>query len=315
MSGARPRQRIPLIGTSDITIHISLFIGTTLSLFVCLGWCSRRCLTVIWLLYFSLFRSSQPFLSYQWDILLLEAVFIAILIRSSELNVLSNSFNRQTAIAGTWLLRLVLFKLVWSSGVVKITSHDPTWQNLTALDFHFWTQPIPHQGAWYIYQLGPTFRLIGVWLNHFVELAMPWLFIFSLSRTLTCLWLILTTTIMLLFVDDYSIGVTLLLGIVTMILWIVDRGLRTSFEAARWGRKLAGCSVIALMCAVGVTGNYGFFNLLTAALTLACFSDHDFRWLPDRFQQYLRLPSSPSSRHMLTQLSLLTVILTISVSI
>ena len=251
-----------LIGTSDITIHISLFIGTTLSLFVCLGWCSRRCLTVIWLLYFSLFRSSQPFLSYQWDILLLEAVFIAILIRSSELNVLSNSFNRQTAIAGTWLLRLVLFKLVWSSGVVKITSHDPTWQNLTALDFHFWTQPIPHQGAWYIYQLGPTFRLIGVWLNHFVELAMPWLFIFSLSRTLTCLWLILTTTIMLLFVDDYSIGVTLLLGIVTMILWIVDRGLRTS--------SIAGCSV-ALMCAVGVTGNYGFFNLLTAALTLACF--------------------------------------------
>ena len=76
-------------------------------------------------------RSSQPFLSYQWDILLLEAVFIAILIRSSELNVLSNSFNRQTAIAGTWLLRLVLFKLVWSSGVVKIT---PVLINLAELN-------------------------------------------------------------------------------------------------------------------------------------------------------------------------------------
>ena len=62
-----------------------------------------------------------------------------------------------------------------------------------------------------------------------VELAMPQLFIF-LCHVLSCLWLILTTTIMLLFVDDYSIGVTLLLGIVTMILRIVDRGLRTSLS-------------------------------------------------------------------------------------
>ncbi|MGB0645786.1 MAG: lipase maturation factor family protein [Bradymonadia bacterium] len=299
------------IGTSDLAIHIALLLGTILSICVSLGRFPRRCLAVIWLLYFSLFRSSQPFLSYQWDILLLELVFIAILLRSTDFNGLSNSLHRQTAIAGIWLLRLVLFKLIWSSGVVKITSHDPTWQNLTALDFHFWTQPIPHQGAWYIYQLGPTFRQIGVWINHFVELAMPWLFIFSLSRALTLLWVMLATTVMLVYVGDYSIGVTLLIGLITFFLWAVERGLKTSFETARWGRKLAGCSVIGLMCSVGATGNYGFFNLLTVGLTLACFSNHDLKWLPSTLIEYLRLPSSPP-KNMVINVGILTMILAVS---
>ena len=43
-------------------------------------------------------------------------------------------------IAGTWLLDL-FFQIGLVLGVVKITSHDQR-QNLTALDFHFWTQPL-----------------------------------------------------------------------------------------------------------------------------------------------------------------------------
>ncbi len=46
-----------------------------------------------------------------------------------------------------FLLHFLLFKLMLLSGVVKLTSGDPSWGNLTALDYHYWTQPLS-DGAW-----------------------------------------------------------------------------------------------------------------------------------------------------------------------
>jgi membrane protein implicated in regulation of membrane protease activity len=46
------------------------------------------------------------------------------------------------------------------SGIVKLLSADPTWHNLTALEYHFWTQPLPTPLAWYAAQL-PPWVLIG----------------------------------------------------------------------------------------------------------------------------------------------------------
>ena len=46
------------------------------------------------------------------------------------------------------LTRLLLFKLMLMSGVVKIQSQDETWLNLTALVYHFASQCIPTPVAW-----------------------------------------------------------------------------------------------------------------------------------------------------------------------
>ena len=51
--------------------------------------------------------------------------------------------------AGLWLLRFVCFKLMLMSGAVKIQSECPTWLGLTALDYHFDTQPLPTPLAWW----------------------------------------------------------------------------------------------------------------------------------------------------------------------
>ena len=48
-----------------------------------------------------------------------------------------------------FLLQLLLFKLMFMSGVVKLTSGDDSWWNLTALDYHYWTQPLPTVLGWY----------------------------------------------------------------------------------------------------------------------------------------------------------------------
>ncbi len=46
------------------------------------------------------------------------------------------------------LLRWVLFKLMFMSGVVKIQALCPTWLKLTACHYHFATQCIPTPLAW-----------------------------------------------------------------------------------------------------------------------------------------------------------------------
>ena len=39
-----------------------------------------------------------------------------------------------------WLVRWLLFRLMFASGVVKLTSQCPTWWELTALDYHYESQ-------------------------------------------------------------------------------------------------------------------------------------------------------------------------------
>lgn len=47
------------------------------------------------------------------------------------------------------MLKFVAFKLFFSSGLLKLLSKCPTWWNLTALEYHFWSQPLPHYLSWY----------------------------------------------------------------------------------------------------------------------------------------------------------------------
>src|SRR6478672_10412039 len=47
------------------------------------------------------------------------------------------------------LFRWLLFRLMLLSGLAKLMSGDPTWRNLTALRYHYETQPLPTPLAWY----------------------------------------------------------------------------------------------------------------------------------------------------------------------
>ena len=99
----------------------------------------------LWGMYLSLFHVGQVFLSFQWDILLLEVGFVCIWL-SPKLRPTSRDPPHP---AGLWLLRFICFKLMLMSGAVKIQSECPTWLGLTALDYHFDTQPLPTPLAWW----------------------------------------------------------------------------------------------------------------------------------------------------------------------
>jgi predicted DCC family thiol-disulfide oxidoreductase YuxK len=147
---------------SDSAIQAVCWAGAALSLLLLCNLLPRLSLLLLYVLYLSLFYAGQVFMSYQWDTFLLEAGFLALLL----------SF---ATTPGIWLLRWLMFRFMFMSGVVKLLSGDPNWWNLSALSYHFLTQPLPTPLAWYATHLPPPALQFATGGTFFVELVLPFL--------------------------------------------------------------------------------------------------------------------------------------------
>jgi hypothetical protein len=128
----------------------------------------------LWLFYLSLTVAGQDFLGFQWDNLLLEAGFLLIFLFPKPFSIHLKPAVHPSIVL-VWLLRLLLFKLMLESGLVKFLSGDPNWRNLTALTYHYWTQPLPHVVSWYVNQLPLWFQKFSCFVLFVIELIFPWL--------------------------------------------------------------------------------------------------------------------------------------------
>ncbi len=125
------------------------------------GFVQRVAFAALYVLYLSLMTGGQDFMEFQWDALLLETGFLAIFITPDGGRV--------------WLFRWLLFRLMLESGVAKLTSHDPKWRDLTALTYHWQTQPLPTPLAWIVAQAPLWFQKACCVFVFVVELAFPFL--------------------------------------------------------------------------------------------------------------------------------------------
>ena len=150
------------LGHGDALLRATCWAGVAISIVLFVGFFERAALICLYVLYLSLCTAGQDFLSFQWDSLLLEAGFLAIFLGNSKTVV--------------WLFRWLLFRLTFLSGVVKLTSHDPVWRDLTALSYHYLTQPLPTPVAWFMYQLPLWFQKLSTAFVFGVELVTPFLF-------------------------------------------------------------------------------------------------------------------------------------------
>ena len=114
------------------------------------------------MLYLSLFYAGQIFMGFQWDVLLLETGFLALLLSIATR-------------PGIWLLRWLLFRFMFLSGAVKLLSGDPTWHNLSALSYYFQTQPLPTPLAWYVHHLPQAVLTALTVATLVIELGLPFL--------------------------------------------------------------------------------------------------------------------------------------------
>ena len=156
----------------DPTLRALCGSGALLSVLLVAGIAPIPILTALWLLYLSLVTVCRVFLAYQWDALLLETGFLAIFLAPGRL---WPGIRRESAPSPTVvrLLQWLLFRLMFSSGVVKLTSGDPTWRSLTALAYHYETQPLPAPTAWYMHQLPLWFQKLSTAFALGIELVAP----------------------------------------------------------------------------------------------------------------------------------------------
>jgi hypothetical protein len=156
----------------------------------------------LYLLYLNIAGIGQDFFTFQWDVLLLEAGFAAILV--TPFGVMPRYSNRSTSAIGIWVLRFLIFRLMLESGLVKLLSGDMTWRSLTALSFHYETQPLPTPLAWYAHHLPESIQKISCAGVFGVELIVPFLFLMPRRLRILGAWITIAFQLVIALTGNYT---------------------------------------------------------------------------------------------------------------
>jgi predicted DCC family thiol-disulfide oxidoreductase YuxK len=301
------------LDSGDTVLHAVCLVGMLCGLLIFLGTFWRAALLTAFILYLSLVNVSQEFLSYQWDILLLETSFLAIFLGYSRVI--------------NWLFRWLLFRLMFLSGAVKLLSGDPSWHSLTALTFHYQTQPIPTPFAWYAHQMPLWFQKVSCASVLFVELVIPFLaFAPRRARMFALPWLI-SLQVLILLTGNYAFFNLLALA---LCLFLLDDAALPRFlakfqpgasqETQKGRRSIAravavfvfilsgllvvqtlsgslprmGRTLISIAAPFGITSTYGLFATMTTArpeiivegsLDGVTWLEYEFKYKPGRLNR------------------------------
>src|SRR5262249_43014516 len=86
--------------------------------------------------------------------------------------------RRPPSLLVLFLLRWLLFRLMFMSAVVKWMSGDVAWHTFAAMRYHYETQPLPPWTAWYFHQMPVWFGRMSVGAVFFFEGVVPFLYFF-----------------------------------------------------------------------------------------------------------------------------------------
>lgn len=160
------------LGASDRSLAGLAWAGTGLSLLVLLGYANAVLMALLWALYMSFVHIGQEWYSFGWEIQLLETGFLAIFLCPL---LDGRPFPRRPPPAIVIVLfRWLIFRIMLGAGLIKLRG-DPCWRDLTCLDYHYETQPIPNPLSRLLHFMPHWFQAAGVLFNHLCELVAPWL--------------------------------------------------------------------------------------------------------------------------------------------
>ena len=192
--GSESVWRVPMVfwlDQSDFAIQAACWAGAALSLLLIFDVLPRLSLFFLYALYLSLFYGGQEFMGFQWDLLLLETGFFALLLSMATK-------------PGIWLLRWLLFRFMFLSGAVKLLSGDPTWANLSALSYYFQTEPLPTPLAWYVHHLPRAVLTASTVATFVIELGLPFFIFFPRRLRFVAAFGILLLQVVILLTGNYA---------------------------------------------------------------------------------------------------------------
>lgn len=131
-------------------------------------WVPMIAFLLLWAGYMSIVSIGQTFYGFGWEMLLLEAGFLAAFLGSND------QPPPPIVIVLMWWL---VFRLEFGAGLIKIRG-GREWRDLTALDYHHETQPMPGPLSRQAHLLPRWFHRLEVIGNHVAQLVVPW-FLFA----------------------------------------------------------------------------------------------------------------------------------------
>ena len=307
------------VNASDAFLQAACGAGILFSLLLIFDIAPAFFLFLLWAGYLSFTTVCQDFFYFQWDALLLEAGFLAIFLAPLHLFPKKSSKSPPSPLILT-LLWWLLFRLMFSSGMVKLLSGDPMWRHLTALNYHYETQPIPPWTAWYMHHLPEAFQKFSVLVMFAVELAAPFcIFLPRRMRLAGCAALIFLQ-FLILATGNYCFFNWLALALCLLLLddsvwplrWRKKASSLSPLSTRRWPPGVILCvaaflfilstvpllglsrmpqprPVVALyrsLSSFHLVGSYGLFAVMTTQRPEIILegSDDGIRWLPYEFQ-------------------------------
>jgi predicted DCC family thiol-disulfide oxidoreductase YuxK len=222
------------INASDSALLTVCWVGVAIAVIVLAGFFERAGLAILFVLYLSLSSAGQEFLSFQWDALLIETGFLAIFLGNSRVVV--------------WLFRWLLFRLMFLSGAVKLLSHDPSWRALTALSYHYWTQPLPNRISWYMAQMADWFQKLSTVVVLGVELVIPFLIFAPRRIRIFAAWCLLGLQALIFLTGNYTFFN--LLAVAMCVFLFDDRDFEWKFRWPLINTDKRGSNVVVVVVAV-----------------------------------------------------------------
>jgi hypothetical protein len=207
------------------------------------------------------------------------------------------------------------------SGVVKLTSGDDSWWNLTALDYHYWTQPLPTEIGWWSDQHPEWFKKFSVAFCLVIEIIAPFfiwaprrlrhlaagfLIVLQIAIAATgnyCFFNLLTIALCLLLLDDALLNRILrthtvargprsartlpvaAIAVLVITLPINSILIFSAFKPqAEWPRPIA--AIAGYIEPLRIVNGYGLFRVMTKSrpeIIIEGSADGN-EWLPYEFQ-------------------------------
>src|SRR4051812_17213366 len=178
------------LGYSDARLRVVAVVGALVAATLVAGLPPQAplpvtmvCWFVLWVLYLSIVNVGGTFYGFGWETLLLEAGFLAI-------------FLGNASVAPPWPIilgfRWLAFRVEFGAGLIKLRG-DECWRDLTCMDYHHETQPLPNPLSWFFHHLPRPIHRLEALGNFVAQLALPFgLFMPQPIATVAALLMILT---------------------------------------------------------------------------------------------------------------------------
>jgi hypothetical protein len=236
------------LDASDTALVRACTAGQVGSALLVAGFAPRITAAALWSLYLSFVSVGRDFLSFQWDSLLLETGLAATIVAPPR----RRENPSWTAVA---LMRWLVFRLYFGSGLCKLQSHDPTWRSCTACSYHYTTQPLPTPLGWYAHQLPPRAQRFSTFMTLALELGAP--FLTFAPRRLRRAAFAALASLQALIAATGNYGFFNVLTVVDS-LWMLDdrslpQRLRVPTRRAPWWRRLATAVAAVPLVALSIS--------------------------------------------------------------